>query len=472
MKAAVASLPLFALLCASAQAAPIVFEAEHANGIDAVFLIDEVRECSGGLCLTVPDDAAEPAGLTITGAKKNYVVNAEREGPYDAWFRVYWEHACANSFWLSVNAATQQKVTDTVYSRWHWLKGPAVRLKKGGNVLALSNREDGAFIDQIAFASRGELAAPPAGTLKPTVIPADPEGPAYNVFFQLPVRQRFVWDGRTSESSGELGSKVNLRGKPAGREVFIAPGLHADMAVWIRSNTLEEKTLTVMMNVPKHVAVQRPDADGKPFTVSVARGTPLSKIALRVSCTDTLPRDTRAMRIHLLEDSKVVASESVHVTRPFDWALCGPLPAEAPGQPDTSGVDTKAPWAGPVGGRAWVRPGPAEYLGPGGSVDVLRVLGKGTHTSALACTRVSAAKDGEYELLVENDDQIVVWMDGNILYRNKKEGPAGRSRTLVKTALTKGTHTILLRIFQTERHWEFKVAPVTPGITGQPFSRW
>ena len=257
MKTVHTVVPLVLLLCVSAAAAPIVFEAEHANDLDAVFLIDETPGCSGGLCLMVPDDAAEPAGLKVSGARHSYVVDIDEEGTYDAWFRVYWTHSCANSLWISINGGVQQKVTDKVFSEWHWLKGPAARMEKGRNMLALSNREDGAHIDQIALARQGRTPVPAKAVLKPTVIPMDPDAPPYRMFFQIPVRHRFVWDGRTMETSDRLGNKVALRGKPAGREIFIAPGLPADMAVWIRNNGLKADMLTATLNVPKNVVVNR-----------------------------------------------------------------------------------------------------------------------------------------------------------------------------------------------------------------------
>ena len=106
-------------------------------------------------------------------------------------------------------------------------------------------------------------------------------------------------------------------------------------------------------------------------------------------------------------------------------------------------------------------------------MDFLRALGNATRRNAFACTRISVPKDNEYEFLISNDDRAVVWIDGREVYKSEKSGPAGRSRRLVKIKLTKGHHTILVRVFQRERQWVFKVEPLSPaGITGLPFAQW
>jgi hypothetical protein len=320
--------------------------------------------------------------------------------------------------------------------------------------------------------------------LETTLVPGGSSPAEYQIFFSLPPNRRFVWDGRTRGPSDKRLSNGLIREQPEGREVFLTPESPTDVTVWVRTNLMKGETVRILFDVPEGITMERPAKDGGPaveykgkktMDLPLAEGIPLTRLAFRCLCSDIFRRGTLPMRLSVLKDSRVISSEVVYVTRPFDWVLSGPFPATTidDPKPDIGKLDKTSPWKEPIGKREWTWHAPREWLGPGGRVDLNRAFGRTSNSTAFACTRISAPADGEYEFLMASDDRIIVWVNGTEFYRDRSGGAAGWSRRLRKVSLRKGPNTILVKTFQKQRHWEFKVAPILPpGVTGIPFTEW
>lgn len=107
---------------------------------------------SGGAYLEIPQGAGNPPQLTAGAAK--FLIEVPRPADYILWARVWWEDECGNSFTMRVdNQPAFVFGQDSTVRCWHWVRAPprlpCLSLSAGEHLLVVSNREDGARIDQI-----------------------------------------------------------------------------------------------------------------------------------------------------------------------------------------------------------------------------------------------------------------------------------------------------------------------------------
>ncbi len=136
----------------------VCIEAEHPVEItrpmqivDATAQPETLKNASGGKYLEVPDGAGKPPEV---GGSAVYSFTIDSPGTYYLWGRVWWPDGCGNSFSMSLNDAKEFAFgQDGTEKRWHWVAAPPrlkqLELDKGTHKLVISNREDGAKIDQI-----------------------------------------------------------------------------------------------------------------------------------------------------------------------------------------------------------------------------------------------------------------------------------------------------------------------------------
>ncbi len=182
----VAPLLLASVLCATAGANTLVFEAEAAHAVEAPMVVVDaanppagvvaVEGASGGAYLAIPQGAGNPPEV-ITGSAV-FHIEVPAAGLYTLWLRAYWDDSCGNSINVRINDTAPFTMQDSTYQTWHWVRSPPrmrqLLLAEGPATLALINREDGVRVDQILLTTSrnmvptavepptpGALAAPP-----------------------------------------------------------------------------------------------------------------------------------------------------------------------------------------------------------------------------------------------------------------------------------------------------------------------
>jgi hypothetical protein len=184
---------------------------------------------------------------------------------------------------------------------------------------------------------------------------------------------------------------------------------------------------------------------------------PLSFAGLKI---DALDRREYMLRAELIVDGKAVAAARETMLKPFLWEAIGPL--------DFMENSRKGPFDGttdpdPRDSRKWV---PVKES----SLDHLGVIDFGLHTTgnsanapanvtAYARTRVSVPDSGEYVLLIQSDDAMLLWIDGKRVYQFEDDygRPVTRSAARRKVSLDAGEHEVRMRVNQTERFWQATV---------------
>lgn len=165
---ACAALPAGAA-AAGAAGARICLEAESGK-LTAPMSLYKSKDLSGGAAIEVVEgvnpkakDGEEPPKLTGDCTLR---FNVAVEGTYTIWARCWWTDGCGNSFAISLDDGSRATITSGNYKRWHWVRGPVVRLTAGTHTLKVHNTEDGARMDQIFLTSdSGRI---PVGKEKPT----------------------------------------------------------------------------------------------------------------------------------------------------------------------------------------------------------------------------------------------------------------------------------------------------------------
>ncbi len=174
------------LLCATASANTLVFEAEAAHAVEAPMVVVvaadpppgvvAVEGASGGAYLAIPQGAGNPPKVTTGSA--TFHIEVPAAGLYTLWLRAYWDDSCGNSINVRINDTAPFTMQDSTYQTWHWVRSPPrlrqLLLAEGPATLTLINREDGVRIDQILLTTSrnmvptaiepptpGALASPP-----------------------------------------------------------------------------------------------------------------------------------------------------------------------------------------------------------------------------------------------------------------------------------------------------------------------
>lgn len=154
---------------AFAAGARICLEVEVGKVTDPV-VVYKSKDCSGGAGIEVPEGANPKAEEgkpppKLTG-DCTITFKAPQEGTYSLWARAWWIDGCGNSYAVSVDDGDRATISSGNYKRWHWVRGPKLRLSAGKHTLVLHNTEDGARLDQIFLTT--DAARVPVGKEKAT----------------------------------------------------------------------------------------------------------------------------------------------------------------------------------------------------------------------------------------------------------------------------------------------------------------
>jgi hypothetical protein len=88
----------------------------------------------------------------------------------------------------------------------------------------------------------------------------------------------------------------------------------------------------------------------------------------------------------------------------------------------------------------------------------LETIGNSLHApdqvTIYARTAIEVPRAGEYLLKVASDDQMMLWLDGRVLYRTESFMPVTRSAERVKVNLTAGRHRLRMRV-NNRQTWDY-----------------
>jgi hypothetical protein len=84
------------------------------------------------------------------GGKATYRFYVPEDGKYYIWAYCLWFDKCANAVFAKIDNMDKAILgNDNIYKQWHWVRGYAIKLKKGAHDLELSNHSDHISLQKI-----------------------------------------------------------------------------------------------------------------------------------------------------------------------------------------------------------------------------------------------------------------------------------------------------------------------------------
>ena len=135
----------------------IWLEGEKADSIIEPMTISRMRGASKNSALNIPRGSG--AGWRgEAGGKAVYNVDLSKDSMLNLWMRTQWTDGCGNTFFVSVNNGKKMIIgNDAIFNTWHWVSIGNLSLKKGRNLIEISNREDGVALDKILLTNDNEF---------------------------------------------------------------------------------------------------------------------------------------------------------------------------------------------------------------------------------------------------------------------------------------------------------------------------
>lgn len=90
------------------------------------------------------------------GGEATYRFYVPEDGKYHIWAYCLWFDKCTNAVFAKVDGLEKAIIgNDPIYKQWHWVRGFAVKLKKGAHAVTLSNHSDHISVQEVLFLSSG-----------------------------------------------------------------------------------------------------------------------------------------------------------------------------------------------------------------------------------------------------------------------------------------------------------------------------
>jgi hypothetical protein len=379
-------------------------------------------------------DICPPREFTVL----RYHFHLTRAGNYHVYGRMWTTDThCSNNITVGIDQGGPYVGSMSNYTpfRWVWteMNYSPVFLEAGDHFLHVFIHEDGIRLDQFL--------------LSPTEVT---DGEAYRANL-LP--------GRGTSWEKKKGPPVHVSFDL--KSMVMSPDSPPDSRVVLRR--LRPGTGTVLLRVTLEAAA----VGGRDWRVSehkldLSRLPEVCFVPLSFDDLDLskLARREYMLRAELVSEDKTMASARVTLLRPFAWEACGTFDF-------LSNAD-----AGPLDGTRELKPGGRHTWVPikESSMDHFGVLDFGLHTignslhapqmkTIYARTRISVPKTDTYLFLVQADDQMLLWIDGKLVYQFEDYGerPVTRSAQRYKIPLSAGDHVLCMRVNQTDGPWQASV---------------
>jgi len=137
----------------------IWIDAARPISIEPPMEIVEIGE-RGELGLHLPTEAP-PGWKGEAGGEATYQFYAPQDGSYTIWAWCLWHDECTNAVYARIDELPKAILgNDPVYSKWHWVKGFDVPLKKGFHQLRLLNHSANIAIQKV-FLTNDSRRVPP-----------------------------------------------------------------------------------------------------------------------------------------------------------------------------------------------------------------------------------------------------------------------------------------------------------------------
>jgi len=309
---------------------------------------------------------------------------------------------------------------------WVWDKPQRIRLDAGEHVLRIYPWEDGLSFDQILIS------------------------PA-------PVRGNSVL-------------RSNAPDLPHGeRTLFVVHDLNTclldprelpEINIWIRRTAAltGRARLTTALELPGETMT----LISREFSLSDL--SPLVPIPIDLSRVpiDTLPRRECLLRTVLRVNGTVTCNTTTVLLKPLQWDVLGMLPFMEPGAPfPADGWAVEGSYTIGEATCTW-QAFRNEWYDHFGVMDFgLMFAGNFLHApeqrTVYARTCFRLAKNGEYLLKVLADDQMTLWIDGEVVARKERIWPVTRGSQRVKVRLSGGSHRMQFRLNQKSGPWQAAV---------------
>jgi hypothetical protein len=440
-----------------------VFEAEHYSDTNYGWEVHPDPAAAGGAYIHSKEGIANYSGQTMYGVSDFYNIGEKSEYTYLKYhFRLpkggryyicgrFWTTGshCSNCIIVGANEGGPREgdpmevgchggqMYNRTPFRWVWTvtsRGP-VRLDAGDNYLHLFLWEDGVRLDQIALSPSYITGGQPyAANL------AVNEGTSFRDRAPSPVDISFDY-----------------------KSMVIAADARPEAAVAIRRIAPCEGDAALRV-VLEDAGAGGADLDLGTATISLAELPELAFLPVDFSALEFegLPRREFLLRATLTSGGKRIAECHVPLMHAFRWEVAGPgryyhndTPAPLDGDREKPGV----PWE-PLAVTKWDHFGVMDFG--------LQWGGNSLHApelkTAYARTRVVVpespgalapdgspavtAAGGEYLLKIQSDDQMLLWIDGKLVYRHDREAPVTRSVKRLKLQLAPGEHRVRMRVNQ------------------------
>jgi len=86
------------------------------------------------------------------GGEATYRFYVPEDGKYHIWAYCLWFDKCTNAVFAKIDNLDKAIIgNDNIYKQWHWVRGFAVRLKRGAHDLELSNHSDHISLQKVLF---------------------------------------------------------------------------------------------------------------------------------------------------------------------------------------------------------------------------------------------------------------------------------------------------------------------------------
>ncbi len=377
--------------------------------------------------------AGEPTRL-------RYRFHLDEPGEYYLFARMWTTDThCSNSVavWFDEESDYDRApLGNTTPFTWLWsTTGGWQYLRAGDHELNVFIHEDGLRIDQFALTSSlsrfGKSGKPLRANLAVGAGTKRPEDPAASLHLSFDVKSEVL----SPDAPVEARLTIRRTAPAAGR---------ATVRAWLAEAGMGGRDWKIV------------ERDLDLSALPEVEWLPLSFEDLDVAALD---RREYMLRAEAVVDGRVVAAAHETLLRPFAWEVLGPLDLVRSGRPGPFDASAEP---GPRDSRRWVALKET-------SLDHFGVLDFGMHTNGnslhapqratiYARTRVRVPATANYVLLLQSDDQMVLWVDEREVYRyDHTDMPVTRSATRKTVRLDAGEHELRMRVNQIYARWQASV---------------
>lgn len=434
----------------------LIFEAEHYTALNYGWEVHADTTCGGGAYAYSKEGIANGPGQFRSRVFDFHNIREQPERTRIRWhFRVpqtgryyicgrIWTTGshCSNNFILALDGAdldTKSRaggpsLGNLTPFRWRWetVEGGAVQIEAGDHFLEAFLHEDGVWVDQ--FALTPERLPQDDAIYAANVVPVNRD----TAFRQQPGPPvALAFDLQTMVLSASTNPVCNL----TIRKLRPAEGLAR-----IRLSLTHAGTNGKDLALGEYVL----DLAGKEELLFM----PVSFQGLDIAA---LARREYLLVADAVRQRQVIAHAHIPLWRPCRWEVAGPF--DNPGNDGDGPLDgdremppdrmATTPWL-PFRDTSFNCFGVLDF----GLQTVSNSLYAPQDVMIYARTTINVPRSGPYLLKVASDDQMLLWCDGRLIYRQDSSAPVSRSAERETVTLEQGPHRIRMRV-NNIRNWNY-----------------